>query len=240
MEALLGVLFKTSVIAWKIISSETFITAVSTLAASFGGAYLAFKWQRSEKKSEITERNISAGNRAIVSLIRMFNIVAQYRMQVIDPRRASTGRAVLIAASRLDNTEKEGVDQDSLGFLSGSAEEYELVLDLWIQERRFRALVGAVNSRSDLHVRKIQPAISAAMKPGAEFTRPDVAELVGEDVLSEMEQVTEEIIHLVELLECSIVECKTALQRRMKAHFPGRNVLNFEVLDSAAAASNRT
>jgi len=225
-------------VSWEVISSDTFITAISTLAASFGGAYLAFKWQRAEKNSEVTERNIAAGNRTIVSLVRIFNIVVQYRMQIVDPRRNSPGRAVLISVSRLDNTEKEGIDQDSLGFLSGSPAEYELLLDLWIVERRFRTLVQLVLARSDLHLTKIQPALKGAIKPGVEMSREGVAQLTGEDVLSEIEQITEEVIALVDLLERSIIDCKAALQGRMKAHFPGRYVLDFEVLDTAAASSN--
>ncbi|NWG86622.1 MAG: hypothetical protein HXY26_03770 [Hydrogenophilaceae bacterium] len=61
--------------------------ALTTLVASFAGAWAAFTFESHRRKREKEERNVGAGNRAIYTVYSQWNVLEQYRKEVLEPFR---------------------------------------------------------------------------------------------------------------------------------------------------------
>lgn len=71
-----------------------YLSAVATLAAAFFGARFAFQFQQQEKAKELREVQIAKANAGLQRILRMVNIVGNYRTMVVDPVR-HLGRGAL-------------------------------------------------------------------------------------------------------------------------------------------------
>lgn len=72
------------------------IDALATLIAAFAGAWFAFLYQNRQKQSEERKENISAGNRALATLLQQTNTLKIYQKDIIDPCRDDPGIHIAI------------------------------------------------------------------------------------------------------------------------------------------------
>ena len=66
------------------------LAAVGTLAATFFGAWFAFRFEKSQRRREREDNEVAAGNRTLLILSEMWNAMTQQQKEVIDPYRGRT------------------------------------------------------------------------------------------------------------------------------------------------------
>lgn len=60
------------------------LAALATLVASFAGAWAAFVLESHRRKHEENERIVGGANRAIYSIYHQWNVLEQYRKEVLE------------------------------------------------------------------------------------------------------------------------------------------------------------
>src|SRR3569832_712067 len=75
------------------------IAILATLVASFAGAWGAFLLENERRKREAEDRNIGAANRAIYTLFNLWNILEQYRKEVLEAYRGKPDAWLNVAAN---------------------------------------------------------------------------------------------------------------------------------------------
>ena len=140
------------------------IPAVATLLAAFFGAYFAYRLQDKAKMRAERKSNISAANQALFMVFQQVNSLKLYQVDMIDPVRNHPAKFIAMQAVLHEKHEDIQFDFSSLGFLLNTKHK-QIVLDLFIEQQRFREAIKAINYRSALHIQQAQPAPGACGNP---------------------------------------------------------------------------
>lgn len=216
---------------WALITSDTSIAALSTLLASFLGAYFAFRLESNQKTKEAVEKNLAAGNRAMMALARMYSVLAQVQRDLIDPHRGSAVAFIAMKPYVSRNVDSERFDFSALEFLSSPTEQ-QLVLDLWQEERRFHHAMAELEQRSNFHLQDVQPALEAAgFKQGHPATIAQVEAALGDRRSAYLRQATESVVSSVDSSVVSLRAVADQLKEQLGRRFPKQVVLDFARVD---------
>ena len=71
----------------------------TSLVATFGGAWLAFRIERKRRSDEQEKRRVGAANRALYTLFNLWNVLEQHRRDVIEPHRSKPDAWLNMAAT---------------------------------------------------------------------------------------------------------------------------------------------
>lgn len=218
-----------------------YLSAVATLAAAFFGARFAFQFQQQEKAKELREVQIAKANAGLQRILRMVNIVGNYRTMVVDPvRHLGRGAAVSMNATISEDVSREHFEVTDLSFMV-TKEEQEAVFDLWLEERRFHTLMQAIDRRSKLHLDEYQPIAEAKkLHEREDLTLNDLRAEVGPRIIDGLITLTDYILKDVDATLASLIAAKDRLRAALELRFPGEKFLNFELPKGGDQASNQT
>ena len=122
-----------------------------TLVAAFVGAWFAFLLQDRAKARQTIRDQVAAINRAQFALMRQFNTMKNIQAQVVEPVRQHPAKHVAMRAVLTVHDDVPQPDLDALSFLL-ETDDRELLLELMIENQRFKTAVQAINDRSRLHL----------------------------------------------------------------------------------------
>lgn len=239
----LYVLFhETQAVAWRIIeniSEKDYISAFATLAAAFFGAMFAFRLQQREKDRERQELQIARANEALQRIIRMLNIVGDYRTKVVDPvRHLGQAAAISMKATLSEDVSRERFDVTDLSFMV-TKDEQQAVFDLWLEERRFHTLMQAIDRRTKIHLDEYQPIAEAKKLHERNVLTLDVLRTeIGPRVIDGLTVLTSFIIRDVDDTLASLTAAKDTLRDVLKLRFPGQKFLDFELVKPGVSNAN--
>ena len=213
--------------AWEISKDFLASEAMIALLASFTGAYFAFRLERTQKRREDESKNLAAANRAMMTFIRMYSVLAQLQRQVIDPYRDNAAAFIAMPPHLPEKHDSECFDMSTLEFLSSPAEQ-QILLDLWIEERRFHQCVDVWSKRSHFHLEEVQIALDqAGKKAGDGLTLSDIEAAIGNRRLIQLRKLTHQLVDSVDLSIPSLRGAADRLRIAQQAHFPDRKILDF-------------
>jgi hypothetical protein len=108
----------------------------------------------------------------------------------------------------------------------------QLWLDAHIEDRRFHVAEKAIRYRSDLHLKQVQPTLSAAgMKHGEQYTDAEYKKALGNLLYTQLENATEAVVNSVDKVVKSSDELRGKLISALKDIFPEAPILQFELLE---------
>ncbi|PZS90838.1 hypothetical protein [Stenotrophomonas maltophilia] len=228
-------------VAWRVaenISKKDYISAFATLAAAFFGAMFAFRLQQREKDRERRELQIARANEALQRVIRMLNIVGDYRTKVVDPvRHMGQAAAVSMKPTLSEDVSRERFDVADLSFMV-TKEEQQAVFDLWLEERRFHTLMQAIDRRTKIHLDEYQPIAEAKkLHERRDLTLDALRTEVGPRVIDGLTALTSYIIKDVDDTLASLTAAKDTLRAVLKLRFPGQKFLDFELIKPEISAT---
>lgn len=212
------------------ISFGDIVNPVATLIAAFAGAWFAFTYQNRQKSDDEVRQNISAGNRALVTILQQANSLKLYQVDIIEPHRGSTGRHIQMRPTLPFQEDSLSFDVKSLDFLL-SPETVQIMLDLILEEARYREAINAINVRSQHHFGVVQPKLaSAGVVEGSEYSDQDFRNALGElDYLHLMRLTDAVVLHVDRTIE-SLVSVKERLRTALIRKYPKGTFVNFELL----------
>ena len=213
------------------------LSALATLVASFAGAWAAFKFQTYQKRDEEDQKAIGAGNRAIYTVFALWNVLEQYRKEVLEPYRGRPDAWLNLAAHPAPPVKVDRFQSSDLQFLleRGQAPVFAALM---LEEQRFNLAVDLIRSRSELVLNAVFPKMAAAgFRVGKPQTLNDVETALGEDVCHQLKQITAAIYQNVGEDLLSLRDLYAQLRTGMQTLFPKRKFVEV-VFDQPAGAKN--
>lgn len=207
------------------------VNPMATLIAAFAGAWFAFIYQNRQKESEECRQNIAAGNRALVTLFQQTNSLKRYQLDMIEPHRSNPGRHIQIQPTLPYQEDSLTFDIKSLDFLL-TPKSVQVVLDLILEEARYKEAIKAINARSEHHFSVVQPKLaSAGIIEGRDYSDQDLRNALGELDYLHLKRLTDAIVLHVDRTVGSLVEGKNRLREALVEKYPKGQFVNFELLD---------
>jgi len=207
------------------------VNPVATLIAAFAGAWFAFIYQNQQKVAEELRQNISAGNRALVTLFQQANSLKLYQTDIIGPHRNSPGRHIQIRPTLPFHEDSLKFEIKSLDFLL-LPKSAQVVLDLILEEARYSEAIKTINARSKHHISIIQPKLeSAGFVEGMEYTDKALKNVLGELDYLHLKRLTDAVVMHVDRTVDSLVSMKDRLRTALTEKYPKAKFINFELLN---------
>jgi len=205
------------------------LNPLATLAASFAGAWAAFRLQASDKSKEVRRSNIAAANQALFIMMQQANTLSLYQHDHINPNRNHPGCHLAIQASLPYELDKLRFDFASLEFLD-SAKERQLTFELSIEEQRYLEALRAINARSEIILTEVHPRMSAAgFLDGGTYDANQIINAIGQPLFKKLERLTNDMIWHVDRTSESIVVMKDRFLSAVRTKYPGVNFVDFEL-----------
>lgn len=204
------------------------VAILATLVASFAGAWAAFLFESQRRNREADERNAGSANRAIYTLFNLWNILEQYRKEVLEPYRGKADAWLNLAANPAalggDHTFQAG----DLQFLL-QTKQASVYAALMLEEQRFGLAIALIRSRSTLVLEEVFSIMSKAGVPvGKALPAAEVESILGIDLTHKLKQITGAIYTNVDENLASLKSQHDALRDAMKALYPKRKFLQIE------------
>lgn len=207
------------------------VAILATLVASFAGAWAAFLLESERRKREAIDQNLGAANRAIYTLFNLWNILEQYRKEVLEPYRAKSDAWLNLAANPTIPIGEHTFQAAELQFLLQSPHA-GIYAALLLEEQRFAIAIDLIKARSDLVLNQVFTKMAALGAPvGKSLAERDVENILGIDLTHKLKYITAAIFTNVDQDLDSLKEQHDALRTAVKSLYPKRKVLQivFEV-----------
>lgn len=201
------------------------IEPLVTLLAAFGGAWFAFRLERKHREHEDITRRIGAANRALYTLANFWNILYQYKNEVIEPFRGKPDAWLNMLATVPSHYGLASFEAGELSFLLQTSDANTFAV-LMLEEQRFWIAIRQIEIRSSLVLADVRPKFSALhVKPGTSLSVGDVEQILGIDTVYKLRILGDGIVQNVDADLSSIRAAHDELREVMKRMYPDRKVL---------------
>lgn len=213
------------------LDAKTILGAVVTLVAAFAGAFFAYKFNADRERRRKNEIDLASANRAIFTLVRVYNYVAGFNKQFLKDYSGSPDAYVAIKPSLGNSDPDWKLDYDSISFLISEGKS-EILTELTEIEEIFTIFNATVKTRNHIHINIVQPAMEAAgFVDGASVSLDDIDRVLGDRISTTMKSVTSELIELTQRGEEQLEGLIKKMHEIMVEIFPGKNVIRMEKID---------
>ncbi|QIY81267.1 hypothetical protein [Chromobacterium violaceum] len=213
------------------------IAILATLIAAFAGAWGAFLLENERKKREVADANIGAANRAIYTIFNLWNVLEQYRKEVLEPYRSKSDAWLSVAANPTIPTGIHTFQADELQFLLSQSKP-EIYAALLLEEQRFAIAIDLIRTRSSLVLDQVFAKMASAQIPiGANMLEVDVEQILGIDTTHKLKQLTAAIYRNVDENLESLQKQYETLRSSMQELYPKRKLIQIQ-FDSPRAEKN--
>jgi hypothetical protein len=204
------------------------LAVLSTLVAAFAGSWAAFHLENQRRKREEQDRNIGASNRAIYTLFNLWNVLENYRKNVLEPHRAKADAWLNVMANPTIPTGENTFQANELQFLLQS-DSPEVYAELMLEAQRFAIAMDLISSRSKIVLEEVFPKMATAnVNVGHSLTEPEIEKILGTDVTHMLKQITASIYTHVDQDLVSLKSQHEKINGVMKDLYPNRKVLQIQ------------
>lgn len=198
-----------------------------TLAAAFLGAYAAFKLESNNRKKQIEEQDVAAGNRALFTLTQIWSRLRQYQKEMIEEYRTREDAWLNLPAGMPIQDNGLTLDMNDLSFLLQSKPAiFQLI---FLEADRFRLAAEMINQRNELVLSQVHPRMSAAgVRVGGAESFENMESILTIGVVHQLKVYTAGIIKNVDEDLISSFEAYERLRASLKEIYPNRKFLDFK------------
>jgi len=211
-----------------VFDSKDVLNLIATAVATFVGAWAAFQLQKSHDRAKEIKQRLDAGRRAQFALVAQSNVLYTLRTVHLSPLRDHPGRHILLKAltsfQRIPN-----IDLSSIDFLFDS-KDADLLNRLLDCDNKFATVVGNLEQRFAIYTR-FQQALAQAERQGfpPQATLDQMEVAVGGEIAGALKSVTDLLYESLDEAIKSNDSCFADLRTRLRALFPGSQVLDRQV-----------
>ncbi|MDO9006657.1 MAG: hypothetical protein Q7U80_00395 [Thiobacillus sp.] len=201
------------------------LAALASLIATFAGAWAAFRFESKRRNREEEEKRIGAANHAIYVIYHYWNILEQFRKEVLEPHRGQVGAWLNLAAHPAAPVATDRFHPAELQFLlqEGQPDAY---VTLMLEEQRFLLAMNLIQEHSRIVLGEVFPRMArAGIAVGQALPQAHVEEVLGVDVTHKLKQITTAIYKNVDEDLPSLIAAHEKLRSTMKALFPKKKFL---------------
>lgn len=212
------------------------LAVLASLVASFAGAWAAFRFESQRRIAEEKRKNIGAGNRAIYGVYALWNVLEQFRKEVLEPYRGRPDAWLNLAAHPAPPIATDRFQTADLQFLLEQGQA-SIFAALMLEEQRFNLAIDLIRSRSDLVLNSVFPKMAAAgFGVGQAQNQDEVERALGIDLCHKLKQITGSIFQNVDEDLSSLRSVYVDLRKTLEALYPGQKFLQIIFEDEAKLA----
>jgi hypothetical protein len=213
------------------------LAVLASLVASFAGAWAAFRFESHRRVEEEKKKNIGAGNRAIYGVYALWNVLEQFRKEVLEPYRGRPDAWLNLAAHPAPPIATDRFQTADLQFLLEQGQA-SIFAALMLEEQRFNLAIDLIRSRSDLVLNGVFPKMAAAgFGVGQTQNQDAVEKALGIDLCQKLKQITAAIFQNVDEDLASLQSVYVDLRKALEALYPGQKFLQVIFQDEAKPAN---
>ncbi len=196
-----------------------FAGVIATLIAAFAGSYLAYHLSARREDRKLRESRVTAGNKALFTLVQQLNRLSNIRNQFIDPVRQNDARALAMRPVMQVQGTQLRIDFESLDFLLEL--KPHLCMALMLEQDRYETAESIINLRSRMHHDEVQPALEkAGYVDGGGYTPQQFRSMLGERLLTRIVIATDAMIGMVDEAILTSTKMNADLWAVLKEKFP--------------------
>jgi hypothetical protein len=216
--------------------TELIANGLVTLAAAFLGAWAAFKLESSDRKKQIEDDEVAAGNRALFTLVQIWSKLKQYQGEIVEDYRARPDAWLNLPVGPPVQDSALIFDMKDLSFvLEASPSTFQMI---FLEQDRFRLAAYVIQERSELVLSEVFPRMSAAgLSLGEPITVGEMEKLLTVGITQQLKVFTKGIIKNVDEDVISSRETFEKLRTALKDVYPKRKFINFPKEQTAAEAN---
>lgn len=201
------------------------LAAIAALVASFSGAWAAFRFESRRRKGEEDEKRIGAANRAIYVVYHYWNILEQFRKEVLEPHRNKPDAWLNLAAHPAAPIPTDRFLPNDLQFLL-QVEKADTYVTLMLEEQRFLFAMGLISARSNLVLEEVFPKMAAArIGVGQSVPSDQIEHVLGVDTTHKLKEITAALYENVDEDLSSLRAAHDNLRATMKSLYPKKKFL---------------
>jgi len=204
--------------------AKDLLPTAATLIAAYAGAWYAFSFNQAAISKDLRSRQAATGARAMFTLWRQINTIAQVQEDVINKYRNYPPAPLAMPPISIHSEGTVRIDIDGLGFLLDHKKP-DLLANICIAETRYIQALDSIRQRSDLHKNEIQPKIEDKIPLDRNLSPEELREIVGTRLFHQLVEQTKSVIartdDAVETLETVAADLHAALKSIFpEARFP--------------------
>lgn len=196
------------------------LTSLVTLAATFVGAWAAFRFESRRRKTEEDEKRIGAANRALYVIFHYWNLLEQFRKEVLEPQQGRQDAWLNLAAHPVAPVPTDRFQTNDLQFLL-QAEHADTYVALMLEEERVLLALNLITTRSQLMLDEVFPKMAGAgVKVGQSMASDQIECVLGVDVTHKLKEITAALFKNIEEDLVSLRAAHDKLRSTMKLLYP--------------------
>jgi hypothetical protein len=209
------------------------LAAFAALVASFAGAWAAFALESRRRRNEEDERSVGSANRAIYTVYHQWNVLEQYRKEVMEPYRGKPDAWLNLAANPCTSEGDYKFDAAQLQFLL-QLEKTDAYVSLMLEEQRFKLAIDLIKTRSELVLNEVFPMMAAAgINIGQPMFQQNVEQVLGIDVTRKLKELTAAIYKNVDENLASLRTAHDVVRSTMKSLYPKKKFIEVQFQENA-------
>lgn len=199
--------------------AKDFLPAAATLISAYAGVWFGASLTKAAAQDGETKRRISIGARAMFTLWRQVNVVAQIQIDVVDVHRGNPSAPLIMQPISYPMDETGRLDFDGLAFFLDLGDAAVLE-SLSIAEQRFLQAVEIIRRRSTLHLMEVQPILERIIPNGGPVPHATLEKELGPRLFSMLIDQTDALIFKVDEAVISLDKAADELYAALKREFP--------------------
>ncbi len=200
-------------------SAREFFTFAGSLASTFIGAWFAFQFGAERVKRDKRDRDVSAGNLALVVLVEFLDRDLQYQKQFVDPVRENPNQWWVMRPGQDLDTLDLRVDHAGLAFLL--QRHSQIWRAIVLEERRHKLLAKTITDRTKLLTEEVFIKFEAAgFGHGQAVTPDEIERVLGPRTTASLKDDTKFIIGMTDDNIKSLDSCISVVRNALKELFP--------------------
>ena len=212
------------------------LASLVTLIATFAGAWGAFRFENRRRKTEEDEKRIGAANRALYVIYHYWNLLEQFRKEVLEPHRGRQDAWLNVAAHPAALMPTNRFQPNDLQFLL-QVEHADTYVTLMLEEERVLLALNLITARSNLVLNVVFPRMAGAgIKVGQSMASGQIEDVLGADVTHQLKEITTAIFKNVEEDLVSLRAAHDKMHSTMKTLYPDRKFVQILFEESSVAA----
>lgn len=213
-------------IVGPLISAEKIISILGTAIATFFGAWVAFTFAKRGRDLERIEAEVAAGNRALFTLLTMWNRTKQHQIEVVDSQRKKADAWLNLNATAM----RGGLSFEARDLSFVMQKSAPVFQSLMLEEDRFFMLASLVEDHRNLLFDTVWPAMQAAgIKLNQATPETEIEAILGAGIVQRLKVMTAAIISSTDDNVVSIAKAFGELKSALATIHPKRKFVNAEL-----------
>ena len=224
------------IVAGQITKSDI-TSLIGSLFSTFIGAYLAFRFTVLRSKKERVDKEVTAGNLALSTLVEIWDRQTQFQRDILEQYRGRADAWINTAIGTPLDSMTISLNRNDLAFvLQTNPTVWQSVV---MEERRYLLVSKFIDQRETLVLDQAWPRITAAgIGMGTQILEPQMEAILGPAIVKRLRTLTTAIFTQIDENITTSLRAFEDLRAVLLKIYPNQKFINLQVSPPNAPAPN--